>query len=138
MTANSEVILSAGVFGSPQILQLSGIGPRKVLASVGISTIVDNEDVGSNLADHPLVPLYYEVNSQATWDSVLQDSDVFNADLGQWMANHTGLFVDSPGNTQAFTRIPDNDPIFKLFKDPSSGPNSAHLETIFVVSNVLL
>ncbi|KAJ3553827.1 hypothetical protein NM688_g3411 [Phlebia brevispora] len=130
--ATKEVLLAAGVFGSPQILQLSGIGPQRVLRSVGITPIVDNNDVGAGLADHPLVPLYYEVNSNATWDNVLRDNNVFNADLAQWMSNRTGLFVDSPGNTQSFFRIPDDDPIWLLYKDPAAGPNSAHMETIYV------
>ena len=134
MTASKEVILSAGVFNTPQILQLSGIGPKRVLSSVGIQPIVVNDAVGKSLSDHPMVPLYYKVNSNQTWDAVLRDTNLFNSDLGQWMANKTGLFVDSPGNTQAFFRIPNNDPIFKIYDDPAAGPQSAHLETIFVVS----
>ena len=134
MTATKEVILAAGVFGSPQILQLSGIGPRRVLNGAGVKPIVVNEDVGQNFADHPLVATYYKVNSNETWDDVLRDNNVFNANMGEWMTNKTGLFTDSPGNTVGFYRIPDNDPIFWLFPDPSSGPNSAHLESIFVVS----
>lgn len=136
ITATKEVIIAAGVFGTPQLLQLSGIGPKRALLAAGVHPIVLNENVGVGLSDHPLVPLYYEVNSNATWDIVLQDDSVFNADLSEWMANKTGLFVNSPGNTQSFLRIPDNDPIFKLYKDPAAGPNSAHLETIYVVRSV--
>lgn len=50
--AMKEVILSAGVFGSPQILMLSGIGPRRHLTSLGIP-VVQNLAVGQNLQDHP-------------------------------------------------------------------------------------
>lgn len=105
--------------------------------AAGVNPIVLNDNVGVGLADHPLVPLYYQVNSNATWDTVLQDDSVFNADLAEWMANKTGLFVNSPGNTQSFLRIPDDDPIFKLYKDPAAGPNSAHLETIYVVCTLI-
>lgn len=52
ITATSEVILSAGAFGSPQILMLSGVGPKDQLASVGIDCLVDAPDVGQHLQDH--------------------------------------------------------------------------------------
>jgi len=54
-TAESEVILSAGVIGSPRILLLSGIGPEKDLQALGIPVAVDLPGVGSNLQDHPLL-----------------------------------------------------------------------------------
>ena len=50
--ANKEVILSAGSVGSPQLLMLSGIGPKEQLAKVGIQTLVDSPGVGQNLQDH--------------------------------------------------------------------------------------
>lgn len=50
--ASREVILSAGALQSPQLLQLSGIGPASVLKSLGIDVRVDATDVGRNLQDH--------------------------------------------------------------------------------------
>ncbi len=50
--AHQEVILSAGAIQSPQILQLSGIGPGKLLKKLGIPVIVDRPSVGGNLQDH--------------------------------------------------------------------------------------
>ncbi len=50
--ADSEVILSAGAIQSPQILQLSGIGPAGVLKTHGIDVLVDSPEVGANLQDH--------------------------------------------------------------------------------------
>ncbi|KAI0339212.1 aryl-alcohol oxidase-like protein [Trametopsis cervina] len=132
VTASKEVLIAAGVIGSPQLLQLSGIGSKPLLKSVGIHTLVDSPDIGTGFQDHPLIPMWFTTTSQSTWDPVLQDTDVFNDDLQQWLSNRTGLFVDTPANTQNFLRIPANDSIFKLAPDPSPGPQSPHLETIFV------
>ena len=52
LRANAEIILSAGAFGSPQLLMLSGIGPQEHLASVGVDCLVDVPDVGQHLQDH--------------------------------------------------------------------------------------
>lgn len=52
LTARAEVILSAGSINSPQILQLSGIGPADLLRSVGIAPRHDLPGVGENLQDH--------------------------------------------------------------------------------------
>jgi choline dehydrogenase len=50
--AEKEVILCAGSIGSPQILELSGIGDPKVLDQYDIDVIVPNPNVGENLQDH--------------------------------------------------------------------------------------
>ena len=60
--AGKEVILAAGVFGSPQILMLSGIGHADHLAQHGIPTIADLP-VGDNMHDHLFVPLTFHVPS---------------------------------------------------------------------------
>ncbi|MFQ3457002.1 GMC family oxidoreductase N-terminal domain-containing protein, partial [Bradyrhizobium sp. UFLA01-814] len=51
-TADREVILSGGALQSPQILQLSGIGPADLLRKHGIAVVTDSPEVGSNLQDH--------------------------------------------------------------------------------------
>jgi choline dehydrogenase len=50
--ANREVVVSGGVYGSPQLLMLSGLGPARHLADHGISVVKDMPGVGSNLHDH--------------------------------------------------------------------------------------
>lgn len=52
VTAGREVILAAGAFQSPQLLQLSGVGPAQHLADHAIPVIADRKDVGENLQDH--------------------------------------------------------------------------------------
>ena len=56
--AAREVVLSAGVFGSAQLLQLSGIGPAEHLRSVGVE-VVQDLPVGDNLHDHLFVPMCF-------------------------------------------------------------------------------
>ncbi len=55
--ARKEVILAAGGIHSPQILQLSGIGPKKLLDAANIVTIVDLPGVGQNFQDHPMLQM---------------------------------------------------------------------------------
>ena len=50
--ANGEVILSGGAFNSPQLLQLSGVGPAELLQQHGIKVIADMKGVGADLQDH--------------------------------------------------------------------------------------
>jgi len=58
-----EVILSAGALHSPQILQLSGIGPRDLLERLGIAVLVDSPNVGKNLRDHRVLSVSYKVTT---------------------------------------------------------------------------
>ena len=60
--ATREVILSAGVYGSPQLLMLSGVGPAGHLREHGI-TVVADLPVGDNLHDHLFVPMTYCMTS---------------------------------------------------------------------------
>ena len=50
--ADREVIVCAGAVNSPQLLQLSGIGPAAALTAAGIAPLLDNPAVGGNLQDH--------------------------------------------------------------------------------------
>ncbi len=65
-----EVILSAGAIGSPQILQVSGIGPGKLLSEHGIKVRADRRDVGENLQDHLQIRMVYEVNVPTLNDEI--------------------------------------------------------------------
>jgi choline dehydrogenase len=58
-SARREVILCAGAIGSPQLLQLSGIGPAPVLESLGVDHVARLPGVGSNLQDHLELLLQY-------------------------------------------------------------------------------
>ncbi len=65
-----EVILSAGAIGSPQILELSGIGQSGVLGAAGIAVRHELNGVGENLQDHLQIRLVYEVNVPTLNDEI--------------------------------------------------------------------
>ncbi len=52
LRAKAEVILSGGAINSPQLLQLSGVGPAALLQGLGIPVLLDNPNVGDHLSDH--------------------------------------------------------------------------------------
>jgi choline dehydrogenase len=64
--AGAEVVLSAGAFGSPHLLMLSGVGPADHLREHGIDVVVDNPNVGSHLMDHPMYMLNFETTAKGT------------------------------------------------------------------------
>lgn len=78
-----EVLLSAGAFGSPQLLMLSGIGPADHLRQHGIAPVLDLPGVGQNLHDHPDVVMV--VNAPAL-------TDLFGVSPRGVMAMLRGLF----------------------------------------------
>jgi choline dehydrogenase-like flavoprotein len=61
--AEKEVILAAGAIFTPQVLQLSGIGPKDVLTAAGVKTKLDLPAVGSNFQDHPVAYLSWNITS---------------------------------------------------------------------------
>lgn len=69
-SAHSEVILSSGAIGSPQILMLSGIGEAEQLQDNGIEVIADRPGVGKNLQDHLQARLVYKCNEPTLNDEV--------------------------------------------------------------------
>ncbi|WP_188008540.1 GMC family oxidoreductase [Grimontia hollisae] len=68
--ASKEVILSSGAIGSPQLLQLSGIGPATLLNELGIPVIHDLPGVGENLQDHLQVRLVFKTSERTLNDEL--------------------------------------------------------------------
>ncbi len=65
-TALKETLLAAGAVGSPQILQLSGIGPAAALGALGIAVHADLPGVGENLQDHLQLRMIFKVSNAKT------------------------------------------------------------------------
>jgi choline dehydrogenase len=68
--ANREVIVCGGAVNSPQLLQLSGIGPASVLAAAGIIPLLDNPAVGGHLQDHLAVVYSYKATQPTLNDEL--------------------------------------------------------------------
>jgi len=84
-----EVLLSAGAIQSPQLLQLSGIGPAALLAGHGITVVHDSPGVGENLQDHLQIRLIFESTRPTTNDAL--NSWLGQARLGlQWLFFRSG------------------------------------------------
>jgi choline dehydrogenase len=102
--ARREVILCAGSIGSPQILQLSGIGPGELLQAHGIATEVDLPGVGANLQDHLQVRAVFKVKDVPTLN-VLSSSLWGKAKIGlEYALKRTGPMSMAPSQLGAFTR----------------------------------
>ncbi|OIQ70088.1 oxygen-dependent choline dehydrogenase [mine drainage metagenome] len=69
-SASAEVILSAGSIGSPQLLQLSGIGPGALLHQHGIEVLHDAPGVGANLQDHLQIRTVFKVQGVKTLNTL--------------------------------------------------------------------
>jgi choline dehydrogenase len=103
--ASGEVIVSGGAFNSPQLLQLSGIGPADVLAGLGIDVVVDSPHVGANLQDHPIAPMSWATSAKDT----LFDAEK-PASLLRYLLTSSGHLSSNVGEAIAFTRTgPDLD-----------------------------
>ncbi|KAI1339218.1 hypothetical protein F5Y15DRAFT_423928 [Xylariaceae sp. FL0016] len=107
--ANKEVIVSAGGIHSPQVLQRSGIGPKKLLQSGSIAPLVDLPGVGQNFQDHPMVFTSVALRNFTVHPS---PSDMFlNQNFSKWAqelwtANKTGPYSMGIGNVAAWLGMP--------------------------------
>jgi choline dehydrogenase len=103
--ARREVLLSAGAFGSPQILLLSGIGPGRELQDKGIATQVDLPGVGANLQDHIDYVYSYRTRSDTqTFGVSIPGGLKVLKGMRQWHAQRTGPLTTPFAESGAFLR----------------------------------
>ena len=101
--ANAEVIVSGGAINSPQILQLSGIGPAEHLRSAGVEVLHDLPGVGAHLNDHPDIVIQHRC---------LQPVSLYNITRGmgrlltglRWFVSHDGLAASNHFEAGGFIR----------------------------------
>jgi len=102
-SAQQEVILCAGSIGSPQLLQVSGIGPRETLAAAGIDLVHELPGVGENLQDHLEFNFQYRCKQPITLNSEL---GLFKKALigARWLLFKSGLGRTNHFESCAFIR----------------------------------
>ena len=108
--ASEEVVLSAGAVNSPQLLQLSGIGPGSLLQQHGIPTLCDLPGVGANLQDHLQIRAVYKVRGAPTLN-VMASSLWGKAKIGmEYAFRRSGPMSMAPSQLGAFTRSDPHQP----------------------------
>jgi len=102
--ATQEIILSAGAVNSPQLLQLSGIGPGALLQQHGITVLHDLPGVGANLQDHLQIRAVYKVQGVPTLNT-LANSLWGKARIAlEYALRRSGPMSMAPSQLGAFTR----------------------------------
>jgi choline dehydrogenase len=120
--ANEEVVLSAGAYGSPQVLMLSGIGAADELRGVGVEPVHDLPAVGRNLADHPNIINEYDlVGDEGLTRHLRADRAARAAAL--WFARHSGPFAYTGTAANVFARSEEglDRPDLQMMALPLSG-----------------
>ena len=130
---SDKVVLSAGALKSPQILMLSGIGPKDQLEEFGIPVLQDTPGVGANLRNHPIAPISFRVKEGITLnpdasgvrialrytakgskdsnDMMMTTSSVFNPSTGEELPDRIGRIscvIELPAGA-GFVRLASSD-----------------------------
>ena len=104
LRAAREVILAAGAIGSPQIMQLSGIGPGAVLQPLGIEVRHELKGVGENLQDHLQIRCAYKVSGVKTMNERFQSLVQRVGFAAQYALTRRGPMTMAPSQLGAFVK----------------------------------
>jgi choline dehydrogenase len=125
--ANAEVIVAGGAFNSPQLLQLSGLGPAALLKSCGINVVADMPGIGAELQDHLQVRMQYRCTEPITMNDVIH-SWRHRAGAGlRYALFRKGLLAIGAGyaggffRTNALAATPDIQVHFIIFSADTAG-----------------
>ncbi|KAH8664480.1 hypothetical protein BX600DRAFT_541008 [Xylariales sp. PMI_506] len=105
--ASKEVILSAGTFQSPQLLMVSGIGPKDTLDQFNIPIVSELAGVGQNMWDHIMFGPAYQVNFD-TLDRVLHDPVVLAESVAEYAASGTGPLSSNVVEFIGWEKLPES------------------------------
>src|SRR5271168_4144937 len=125
--ADGEVILAGGAFNSPQLLQLSGVGPEKLLREHGIGVIADMPGVGADLQDHLQIRMQYRCTEPITMNEVINDWRHRYAAGLRYLMTRKGLLTIGAGYAGAFLKTrpdlatPDVQLHFLIFSTDAAG-----------------
>jgi choline dehydrogenase len=142
-SATKEVIVSSGVFESPKLLMLSGIGPDEVLKAHDIKQVVASQHVGKNLLDHPIMPHVFKLKDGLGLDDHLLRAGPMKAGaIATYQKNRTGPLSSGLLELVGFPRIDERLLKYKEYRaakekngglDPFGPGGQPHFEIDFVV-----
>jgi choline dehydrogenase len=104
LSANKEVIISSGAINSPQILMLSGIGPKQHLAEHGIDCKVDLPGVGQNLQDHLDALVQHRCKAKKGYAVALSAIPKYVKSVFQYLFKRNGLFSSNIAEAGGFVK----------------------------------
>ncbi|PSR85574.1 hypothetical protein BD289DRAFT_368349 [Coniella lustricola] len=140
--ANYEVIVSEGVFETPKLLMLSGIGPEETLKKFEIEPVIVSEHVGQNLLDHPIMPHVFRLKDGLGLDShILRPGPAHDAAVAAYSTENKGPYTSGLLELVGLPRIDEwleKDPEYAAAKkanggvDPFGPGGQPHFEIDFV------
>lgn len=125
--ASAEVIVAGGTFNSPQLLQLSGLGPAALLRAHGINVISDMPGVGADLQDHLQIRMLYRCTEPITMNDVINNWRHRMGAGFRYILLRKGLLTIGAGYAGAFLRTrpelttPDVQIHFLIFSADTAG-----------------
>lgn len=107
--ANHEVIICTGTINSPQLLMLSGVGPKETLGKLGIPVVMDLPGVGQNLQDHLMVPIAYHATQPVSLAAATDPEEAT-----KFQANGMGMLTSNIGEAGGFIKLNPDSPAPEL------------------------
>ncbi|KAH8195274.1 hypothetical protein TruAng_010569 [Truncatella angustata] len=104
LSARKEVIVSGGFIGSPQLLQVSGVGPAQLLSQNGIPVVADRPGVGQNMEDHIIFAVTYQVNAPTV--SSLQDPAFAAKQAASFNDKGAGMYSNPITEVLGWEKVP--------------------------------
>jgi choline dehydrogenase len=102
--ARVELVLASGAIGSPQLLQISGIGPGPLLGSLGVAVVHELAGVGENLVDHIQSPMIYRLRAGTASINQLARMPRLAGQIVRWLAFGDGALTFGVTASSAFVR----------------------------------
>jgi choline dehydrogenase len=143
-SAKYEIIVSQGVYETPKLLMLSGIGPANELATHNIEPVVVSEHVGQNLLDHPIMPYVRKLKDGiGAEDHIIRPGPARDAAIAKYRKDRTGPVASGLLELVGFPRIDkylETSKEYNEYKaknggvDPFGPAGQPHFEIDFVVS----
>lgn len=108
--ARKEVILAGGAINSPQLLELSGVGPGALLQDLGIPVVKDLPGVGENLQDHYMIPMQWRLKPGSLSVNELTRGPRFAGEVLKYALQRRGVLTMPAAQVAAFCKSrPDLD-----------------------------